>query len=556
MMSSAKPAMMQKSGDPFSLRPGARTVFVFAVAVACASVFGGALEAASAWRIIPILAALFLMSVYRRKLATRQLLVNVAASKVLQTQDKFILYLRPFMFAGKLRSHISTERLSDAILLGSSWDVELAFTLALEGKRHLVALGHVEGELGSAQLEVRDEDWQDRVMELADRAVAIIIIPLARPGTLWEVRYLYSHPDLLRKTLFIMPPAGMLRALLWRALKSSVRSSWRRARHELSNSGILLTPYRRKGGIFKIEGSGDSTILLPARKFAPSWIDKLIWVCECTGKEVTGLERLSGFDAFPIWDRVRYKFKEVVGRACSEKGATAIAILAALIIRSLVIEPFNIPSGSSIPTLLIGDYMFVSKFSFGYAAHSFGLGLPLFSGRISIPGLSHMPERGDVIVFKLPTDNSTDYVKRLIGLPGDHIQMKKGILYINDQPCQRKRIEDFLYSEGNGAVITLAQYFETLPNGVQHRIIKMGDNGPLDNTQVYNVPPGEYFMMGDNRDNSMDSRILSAVGYIPFENLLGKAQFIFFSTDGSAHWWEVWKWPFAIRYNRLFTSIH
>jgi signal peptidase I len=178
--------------------------------------------------------------------------------------------------------------------------------------------------------------------------------------------------------------------------------------------------------------------------------------------------------------------------------------------------------------------------------------LPLFSGRIFF----HSPERGDVVVFKLPTDNSTDYIKRVIGLPGDHIQMKGGNLYINDQLVPRKRIQDYLYQEGNGTVIPLVQYIETLPNGVQHRIIKMGDNGPLDNTPVYDVPPGEYFMMGDNRDNSQDSRVLSAVGYVPGENLVGRAEFIFFSTDGSARLWEIWKWPFAIRYSRLFHGVN
>jgi signal peptidase I len=227
------------------------------------------------------------------------------------------------------------------------------------------------------------------------------------------------------------------------------------------------------------------------------------------------------------------------------------AILIALVVRTVAYEPFNIPSGSMVPTLLIGDYLFVSKFSYGYSRFSLPLGLPLFSGRI----FSHWPERGDVAVFKLPTDNSTDYIKRVIGLPGDHIQMRNGILYINDQPCPRKRIEDFLYQENNGAVIPLAQYIETLPNGVKHRIIKMGDSGPLDNTQVYNVPAGDFFMMGDNRDNSQDSRVLSAVGYVPAENLVGRAEFIFFSTDGSARLWEFWKWPFAIRYSRLFHSV-
>ena len=227
------------------------------------------------------------------------------------------------------------------------------------------------------------------------------------------------------------------------------------------------------------------------------------------------------------------------------------AVLIALVVRTVAYEPFNIPSGSMVPTLLVGDYLFVSKFSYGYSRYSLPLGLPLFSGRIFF----HSPERGDVVVFKLPTDNSTDYIKRVIGLPGDHIQMKNGILNINGQPVPRRRIDDYLYQEGNGVIIPLAQYIETLPNGVQHRIIEMSDNGPLDNTQEYVVPPGDYFMMGDNRDNSQDSRVLSAVGYVPAENLIGKAQFIFFSTNGSARLWEIWKWPFAIRYGRLFHGV-
>jgi signal peptidase I len=158
-------------------------------------------------------------------------------------------------------------------------------------------------------------------------------------------------------------------------------------------------------------------------------------------------------------------------------------------------------------------------------------------------------------VFKLPTDNSTDYIKRVIGLHGDRIQMRAGNLYINNQLVLRRRIEDYLYQEYGGTVIPLAQYVETLPNGHQHLILKMGDNGPLDNTPTYNVPLGKYFMLGDNRDNSQDSRVLSAVGYIPAENLIGRAQFMFFSTDGSARG-AVWRWPWSIRYQRLFQSIH
>ena len=235
------------------------------------------------------------------------------------------------------------------------------------------------------------------------------------------------------------------------------------------------------------------------------------------------------------------------------------AVLIALVVRTVAYEPFNIPSGSMIPTLLVGDYLFVSKFSYGYSRYSLPFGLPLFSGRIYLP-FSHHPQRGDVAVFKLPTDPSTDYIKRIVGLPGDHIQMRHGELYINDQEVPRRPAGDYTYTEG-GMAIVLHRYIEALPRGpgekpLEHPIIKIGDDGPLDNTPVYDVPPGDYFAMGDNRDNSQDSRVLSAVGYVPAENLVGRAQFLFFSTDGSARWWEVWKWPFAVRYGRLFHGVH
>jgi signal peptidase I len=173
--------------------------------------------------------------------------------------------------------------------------------------------------------------------------------------------------------------------------------------------------------------------------------------------------------------------------------------------------------------------------------------------------LAHGPHRRDVAVFNFATDPSTDFITGVVGLPGDHSQMRHGQLFINDQQVPRRPTEDFVYEEG-GSMMLLHQYVESLPRGpgeppLEHPIIKVGDNGPLDDTPVYDVPPGHYFAMGDNRDNSQDSRVLSAVGYIPFENLVGRAEFVFFSTDGSAHWWEVWKWPFAIRYRRLFRGV-
>ena len=250
--------------------------------------------------------------------------------------------------------------------------------------------------------------------------------------------------------------------------------------------------------------------------------------------------------------------KKTSGGAIETIKTVVYAVLIALVVRTIAYEPFNIPSGSMVPTLLVGDYLFVSKFSFGYSRYSLPFGLPLFSGRISLP-FSQLPERGDVAVFKLPTDPSTDYIKRIVGLPGDHIQVRHGDLYINGQLVPRRPIDDYLSQDGGTAVV-LRQYIESLPRepgrpGLDHPVVKVGNNGPLDNTPVYEVPPGHFFAMGDNRDNSQDSRVLSAVGYIPADNLVGKAQFLFFSTDGSARWWEIWKWPFAIRYLRLFHGI-
>lgn len=237
------------------------------------------------------------------------------------------------------------------------------------------------------------------------------------------------------------------------------------------------------------------------------------------------------------------------------------AVLIALVVRTVAYEPFNIPSGSMVPTLLVGDYLFVSKFSYGYSRYSLPFGLPLFSGRLPLPFVSHVPQRGDVAVFRLPTDTSTDYIKRIVGLPGDHIQMLHGELYINDQQVPRRPDPACINSEA-GIPLELQQgYRESLPRApglapVQHCIIKAGNDGPLDNTPVYDVPPDHYFAMGDNRDNSEDSRVLSAVGYVPAENLVGRAQFLFFSIDPSARWWRVWDWPFEIRYRRLLKGVH
>ena len=227
------------------------------------------------------------------------------------------------------------------------------------------------------------------------------------------------------------------------------------------------------------------------------------------------------------------------------------AVLIALGIRTLLYEPFNIPSGSMIPTLLVGDYLFVSKFSYGYSKHSLPLSLPLFSGRI----LASEPERGDVAVFKLPRDGHTDYIKRIIGLPGDRVQMRKGVLYLNDVAVPRAELDGFKGASPSGETHPLPQFEETLPGGRTYRILKLMDDASLDDTPVFVVPPRHYFALGDNRDNSLDSRAAGGVGFIPAENLIGRAEFLFFSTNGAARIWEIWNWPKAIRFGRLFDAV-
>jgi len=224
------------------------------------------------------------------------------------------------------------------------------------------------------------------------------------------------------------------------------------------------------------------------------------------------------------------------------------AIVLALGIRTIAYEPFNIPSGSMKPTLLIGDYLFVSKFSYGYSTYSLPFGVNLFDGRI----FESQPQRGDVAVFKLPTDTSKDYIKRIVGLPGDKIQVVDGILHINGTAVKREKLGEFVSRDQNGSVQRTTKYMETLPNGVTHMIAEASDNWRWnDNTPVYTVPPEHYFAMGDNRDHSQDSRWLVEVGFIPAKNLVGRAEFLFYSKDTLEPIWDL----SAIRFSRLFTGI-
>lgn len=225
------------------------------------------------------------------------------------------------------------------------------------------------------------------------------------------------------------------------------------------------------------------------------------------------------------------------------------ALLLALVIRTLFFQPFSIPSGSMRPTLLEGDYLFVTKWSYGYSRYSLPFGPNLFSGRI----WDSPPERGDVAVFKFPPNPSLDYIKRVIGLPGDKVQMRAGVLYINDEAVPRVKVGEIDNPDITEVNRPVDVYRETLPNGVSYDTLDLTPNGLGDETREFIVPEGHYFMMGDNRDNSTDSRF--SVGFVPEDHLVGRANIIFFSIAGGASPLEIWKWPSELRPSRLFTWV-
>jgi len=225
------------------------------------------------------------------------------------------------------------------------------------------------------------------------------------------------------------------------------------------------------------------------------------------------------------------------------------AILIAFFIRTFILQPFTIPSGSMLPNLLVGDYLFVSKYSYGYSRYS----LPFSPNIIKDRVFARLPERGDVVVFRLPNDTDVDYIKRVIGLPGDKIQIKNGLIYINDQQVSITNYTD------NCKYFT--QYNKnTLKNevldGKSHVVLDLEIGSLGDNTGIYRVPNNHYFMMGDNRDNSLDSRFIDQVGYVPFENFVGRAEFLFFSSDKSVPFWKIWSWHKKFRFDRIAKKIN
>ena len=246
-------------------------------------------------------------------------------------------------------------------------------------------------------------------------------------------------------------------------------------------------------------------------------------------------------------------------------------VIVVALFRSFLFAPFNIPSQSMLPQLYVGDYLFVSKWNYGFSRYSLPFSLPLIPGRV----LAHDPTRGDVVVFRGPAEDNHDVIKRVIGLPGDTVQMRAGQVILNGKPIPKQRVADFVIpitpnyptsecpapfqaSDAKGTPVCRYQQFrETLPSGKTYLVLDRGDFAQADDTDVYSVPAGQVFVMGDNRDDSGDSRFAppDGVGLVPMERIQGRALVLFFSTDGNAAWLLPWTWVTAARFGRIGTAL-
>ena len=231
-----------------------------------------------------------------------------------------------------------------------------------------------------------------------------------------------------------------------------------------------------------------------------------------------------------------------------------VCIILPICFRAFLYSPRHIPSSSMKPTLLIGDYIFISKFSYGYSSYSFPLGYKFnyFDGRIG----NEEPKRGDIIVFRPENNPSVDFIKRLIGMPGDKIKVKDGKVYLNGAQLPQKRIEDFVDTKESGPEkgrkVSIKRFEETLPNGITYEVLDEIDGGNADNTVEYTVPENHYFFLGDNRDNSSDSRL--SVGFVPHENLIGRAEIVFFSNE--TDFIKIWEWVVSFRSDRFILDLY
>lgn len=489
---------------------------------------------------------------------TRQRALNEAIAHAGLKQDAFCLYLRPLSTAGNIPIRNALRSWLEQGILGTVWDIELSLSIALEDIGILVAIADKYKSAGAAKLIFTDDVWQLKFKELCSKARNIFSVPHNSKSVIWEIKQLIKDEDLLKKTYFLMPPAAApsLIRYLWRYITaSSARRRWFSATRALHKEGIELPEFRSRGLIFQLSPKGNMTRAVPLNNLDEKYVRLLLTNPEFAESYVFNKPWFQKFPArYTIFEP---GFLAVVPVYMSIY--MSVVILGAFL-HNFLFQNVYIVGGSMRPTFLPGVNLFVSKVSYGYSKYSFPRGFNLFDGRI----LGSEPERGDVVVFKSPRDNSTDSVARLVGLPGDRIQMIGGVLHIDGQPVKRERFADNVEDTKCGPNQAVHQYRETLPNGRSYITQKLsetcsyyGQFHAADDTQVFYVPPHHYFMLGDNRDDTADSRYSegNGVGYVPAENLAGPARFLF-SIDESARWYAPWRWYFEIHWSRIGDVIY
>jgi signal peptidase I len=507
-----------------------RVVAIIATATYTVYLFGNAPAAIVITLLLAFVLAAFFYY-YRVTVRIKQQALNSALAYTSLADKSFFVYLRSFDTAGRVPIKNTIGDWTERSLVGKYWDIEHALTTALDQEGLLVAIGDKRESVGAAKFLASDEEWKQRFSDLCFRAKSIFVLPDRSNSLGWEMEQITRTPELATKTFFLMPPR---RYWIFRSLFG--KRWWKRTQTALARSGISIPDYRLQGEIFQINADGKVTT-----SYSFDWLRAYIIVKLLERPLATDIEiKKQWFERWPITWTV------------FAPGAflpILVVFVVALFVRSVMFQAFDIPAGSMKPSILVGDYILISKFSYGYGPYSFPGGSTI-NGRIF--GVS--PERGDVVVFHRQKDVSTDYVRRVIGLPGDRIQMIDGLLHINGNPVKRERVSDFIEDKDSGGA-SVKRWRETLPNGVSYETLDLVDNSFYDNTPAYQVPAGHFFTMGDNRDDSTDSRALSEVGYVPFENLIGKVQIVYFSIADGEPALAIWKWPQSVRWNRLFRWV-
>jgi len=489
---------------------------------------------------------------YRFYIRSTQLRLNQEASVSMAGDEAFALYLRPFTSARKHLVPNSMPERSDRLLIGAWWDIEFAITLAMDGAMPLVAVGDKHRSFGASKVLTTDSAWKQLAVDLMRRARVIVLLPSQQPGTAWEIEQILRTPDLRTKTVFLMPPSTWrLKRILapWQWLRE--RRSWEQTRDHFKRSGLVALPeYNASGAIFVVGPDGNPSILWPSGDYSHAYIGRLLSaVAEAGQIEQTPEAREKQLQELSFGFTPRNHAMESVF-------SVLWAFIAFATIRAIAYEPFHVPSSHMSPTLIIGDYFFASKGAYGCSRFTYS-GVDLgFEGRI----LEALPERGDVVVFYPPKDNLTHHVHRVIGLPGDEIELRGGTLVVNGTDIPRVRSGSFNIVDYGGVPIEGAVYTETLPNGKSYSVLDTESGGFLDDVGPYTVPAGHYFMLGDNRDNSSDSRLAWAIGYVPLERIVGRVEILHFSAavnEPSAwRWTSPWTWSFDVRWQRIFSRVH